>query len=243
MRKNNFLSMSILGMTLLLSDGIKADVSVIKKGLNSLTTDAVQGPSIQCEEKFQAPLSAAFKANGANCSAFIKADGSLGKLGSVITSHISSMGDDTLFHSENLSGVKTLCPKWSTFNKEQRDYFWVWLFASISWKESTCGADTVNRAATHGTAVGQLQLNKFKKDRSWRGGESGNSCAVKNIAPAEASMKCGIEILHEQLKGKDGLYLGDGNLFGKKANSYWHHLRLKSGGKIIQLMRGFPGCR
>lgn len=243
MRKNKFLSLSILGMTLILSGGTKADVSVIKKGLNALTTDAVKGPSIQCDEKFQAPLSAAFRANGANCSAFIKADGSLGKLGGLITSHISSMGDDTLFHSEQLSGVKTLCPKWPTFSKEQRDYFWVWLFASISWKESTCGADTVNRAATHGTAVGQLQLNKLKKDRSWRGGKSGNSCAVKNIAPDEASMKCGIEILHEQLKGKDGLYLGDGNLFGKRANSYWHHLRLKSGGKIIQLMRGFPGCR
>lgn len=244
MRKNNYLMTALLSTSLFLSlSSAKASEATIKKGIKALTKEAQHGPQVACEENSKAPLSRAFSNLGADCSDFIKPDGSFGKLGNVISSHIDSMGNSTLFHSTNLPALQAFCPKWSRLNKEQRDYFWVWLFAAISWKESTCGAATVNRAATHGTAIGHLQLNKNKKDRSWRGGASGNSCAVKDIAPAEANMRCGVEILHEQLKGKNGLYEGNGSLYGRGANSYWHHLRLKNGGKIIQLMRDFPFCK
>lgn len=216
------------------------DNGTIRRGLDFLTTSAIEGPTLDCNEPSMA-LGPGFSENGADCTAFIRPDGKLGELGDVIVQHINSM-DDTLFYDRDLSVVE-VCPNWPTLNKEQKGYFWVWLFASISMKESTCGAAKINRDATHGTAVGLLQLNQSRRDRSWRGGESGDSCAVKDISKDEDNLKCGIEILHEQLKGKEGLYEGNGNLFGRGANSYWQGLRSKDGGKIMDLVGEFPYCK
>lgn len=211
------------------------------KGIEFITNGASQGPSaLNCEEE-KIPLSEQYSQNGADCSDFVKADGSLGPLGTTIKDHMHSI-DDALFFSPDLPGAKNVCPTWGNLSRAQKEYFWVWLIAAISWKESTCGAATLNTAATHGTAAGHLQLNKSRKDRAWRGGESGNSCKVADIVPAENNIKCGIEILHELLKGKEGLYEGNGNIFGRGANSYWQDLRRPDGGKIIELLKEFPPC-
>lgn len=200
------------------------------------------GPQVACEDITKVPLSAAYSAKGADCSSFIRADGSLGALGSTIVNHIQEV-NTSKFLENNLPGVQSFCPRWPQLTKTEKEYFWVWLMAAISFKETTCGANKINRAATHGTAIGHLQLNKTRKDRYWRGGDSGNSCGAQDIAPDQANIKCGLEILNEQLKGRDGAYQGNGNLFGRGANSYWQHLRLRNGGGIIKLLRDYPLCK
>ncbi len=237
MRKNK----SLLALTFFSLSIAHADDSMIKAGLKRLGTVA-KGPEVACEDITKVPLSSGYRNQGADCSAFIKADGSLGSLGNTIVDHIKTINGPKYFEN-NLPGVQSFCPKWPSLTRVEKEYFWVWLFAAISFKETTCGANTINRAATHGTAVGHLQLNQPRRDRYWRGGESGKSCGVPDIAPAQANIKCGLEILNEQLKGKDGAYKGNGSLFGPGAHSYWHHLRLKKGGTIIKLLRDFPLCK
>lgn len=201
-----------------------------------------RGPQVACEEITKVPLSAGYSAKGADCSGYIRADGSLGPLGSTIVDHMKTI-NEAKFLENDLPGVQSFCPRWPSLTQTEKEYFWVWLMAAISFKETTCGANTINRAATHGIAIGHLQLNKIRKDRYWRGGKSGESCGVQDIAPDEANIKCGLEILNEQLKGKEGAYKGNGKLFGPGAHSYWHHLRLKNGGTIIKLLKDFPLCK
>ena len=235
-------SLVVAAASLLLSSTTFAQMHPsIKNGLKALTTSAIEGPTLDCDP-VTAELSPGFYENGADCSKFVKDDGELGELGTVIVNHIDSM-NDTIFYDDNLAGIQTLCPNWATLSQPQKGQFWVWLFAAISWKESTCGAATINRAATHGVAAGLLQLNQARKDRAWRGGDSGKSCGAPSITDHASNLKCGIEILHEQLKGREGLYEGNGQLFGRGANSYWQALRTPDGGKVIDLLETFPFCQ
>lgn len=197
---------------------------------------------VVCNERAGA-FSRKFFNNGADCTGFVKPNGTPGELGNVIVKHIQGMGDKGLFFKKDLPGAKKLCPNWDQLTKEEMAYFWMWFMAAISWKETTCGANTVNKAATHGVAVGHLQLNQNKKDRSWRGGSSGNSCAASEVTSDANNLKCGLEILNEQLKGKNGLYKGNGELFGKGANSYWQALRTSTGDKVTEFMKDFPFCK
>lgn len=211
----------------------------LKRGLEALSNDSID-VKVACEEK--TTLHRSYFANGANCSKFVQSDGRPGVLGRTIIEHISSMGSKAQFFRNDLNGISSICPKWNTLQKEIKANFWVWFIAAISRKETTCGAATVNKAATHGVAVGHLQLNQNKKDRSWRGGTSGKSCAATDIANEANNIKCGLEILNEQLKGKSGIYEGSGELFGRRANSYWQALRTKTGGKVIEMVKHFPHC-
>ena len=234
-------SKSLLTFILFSASLAYGDDSLIREGLETLNTMA-SGPQVACEDITKVPLSAGYAAKGADCSGFIRANGELGPLGNTIVSHMQTVNGAKFFEN-NLPGVQSFCPRWSRLTKTEKEYFWVWLMAAISNKETTCGANIVNRAATHGTAIGHFQLNKNRKDRYWRGGDSGDSCGVQDITPAQANIKCSLEILNEQLKGKSGAYKGNGNLFGPGANSYWQHLRLRNGGGIIKLLRDYPLCR
>lgn len=223
------------------SYGALASNEVIKAGVKALTTTAIQGPTVTCEEE-SLKLSKKYYGNGADCSKFINSNGKLGPLGKTIVSHINSIPGSQYYRKDSV-GIQMACPNWNNLSREQQAYYWVWVFAAISWKESTCGASVINTAATHGTAAGMLQLNQNQKDRYWRGGESGNSCGVANIRPDEANIKCGLEIMNEQLKGKNGIYEGNGALFGRGAHAYWQDIRKKDGGMIMRLVRDFPLCK
>ena len=221
---------------------IVSDDETIRKGVGALTTHAIEGPTLQCDEDSMR-LSKAYYGKGADCSAFIDSDGKFGKLGKTIVSHIESLGERSQYYRNDHLGMQLACPNWPNLSKDQKAHYWVWVFAAISWKESTCGAALTNKAATHGTAAGHLQLNLKRNDRAWRGGTSGESCGVPDIRQDEANLKCGVEIFNEQLKGKDGIYEGNGTLYGKGANAYWQHLRMKNGGLIMKLVKDFPHCK
>lgn len=225
---------------LILLFALHAKAHPLEEGLKTLSNGVEV--SVFCDDE-DVILHEKFSSNGADCSRFLKEDGKPGPLGDVISNHIKSLGDESQFLRNDLKGIERVCPKWAELTPENKTNFWIWFIAAISWKESTCGAAKKNPAATHGVAVGHLQLNKNRKDRSWRGGSSGNSCNVPDISIDENNIKCGLEILNEQLKGKDGIYEGSGDLFGRGSNAYWQALRTSDGGKIIDLVEVYPFCK
>lgn len=228
----------ILAFTL--SSFVVAKDHSFEEGLDAISNGV--GVHVLCDGDHVA-LDEKFSNNGADCSRFMKDDGKPGPLGNVIANHIKEIGEESQFYRNDLKGIEKVCPKWAELTPENKTNFWIWFIAAISWKESTCGAAKKNAAATHGVAVGHLQLNKNRKDRAWRGGTSGDSCKAPDISIDENNIKCGLEILNEQLKGKDGIYEGSGDLFGRSSNAYWQALRTPDGGKIIDLVEIHPFCK
>ncbi len=144
--------------------------------------------------------------------------------------------------NSNFAQMSTICLNWTHFKPERKKYFWVWLFAALAWKESTCNENAVKKNATSGVAVGYLQLNEKKSARHWRGDDSGDSCAASEVKSAVNNIRCSLEIFNEQLQGKKGVYEGNGQLAGKGSNSYWQNLRgAKS--RVVTMVKEFPGCK
>lgn len=187
-------------------------------------------------------LSSLYKENKANCNKFIDSRGELGSYGTVIADHLDKISNSEYF-KRSYPGMDKTCPKWAKFSKEQKKFFWVWFFAAIAWKESTCNEKAINKNATSGTAVGFLQLNEKKSARYWRGGNSGKSCAAAEVYSAVNNLKCGLEIFNEQLQVFDGIYEGNGQLAGKGSNSYWQDLRGSKASRVITMVKDFPGCK
>lgn len=203
-----------------------------------------QGPSaFACFDFFDnGGLSGVYRENKADCSKFVTNNGSLGLHGKIIYDHLGKVSKSK-YLSSNLPGMAEICPKWGNLSTEQRKVFWVWFFAAIAWKESTCNEKAINKAASGGTAVGYLQLNEKTSARKWRGGESGSSCGAPDVHRADSNLKCGVEIFNEQLRGREGLYEGNGQLSGKGSNSYWQDLRGPGKNKIKAMVKTYPLCK
>ena len=210
----------------------------------SKTLDMLKnGPQIGCEEKNEGySFSSIYNTNGANCSKFVTSSGALGPHGKVIVNHLKQINGSRFFDN-NIGGINAACPKWSKLTKAEKEYFWVWFFAALALKESTCKEGQVNGNATDGVAVGYFQLNERTKDRSWRDGDSGKSCGYVEVRSSVPNIKCSLEIFNEQLKGKNGIYKGNGNIVGAGANSYWQDLRKKSNQTVIKMVKTFPPCK
>lgn len=202
-----------------------------------------RGPKLDCDETQKGyPLSSSYRNNGANCSKFITASGEMGSHGKAIVTHLSAIKGSKFFDN-NIGGMNAACPKWSKLSKAEKEYFWVWFFAALAYKESTCKEGQVNGNATHGTAVGYFQLNERIKDRKWRDGDSGSSCGYIEVRNSVPNIKCSLEIFNEQLKGAAGAYKGDGSIAGRGANSYWQDLRQKSNQTVVKMVKDFPPCK
>lgn len=202
-----------------------------------------RGPKLDCDETQKGyPLSSSYRNNGANCSKFITTSGEMGPHGKAIVTHLSAIKGSKFFDN-SIGGMNAACPKWSKLSKAEKEYFWVWFFAALAYKESTCKEGQVNGNATHGTAVGYFQLNERIKDRKWRDGDSGSSCGYVEVRNSVPNIKCSLEIFNEQLKGAVGAYKGDGSIAGRGANSYWQDLRQKSNQTVVKMVKDFPPCK
>lgn len=184
-------------------------------------------------------LTRGFSAEGADCTNFIRNDGTFGAWGRTVRDYIRSSSGRDRFLSPN--HIQEACPRWGEMNEEEREHFWVWSIASISWDESRCVSGRRNTRATDGVATGLLQLNEDRAGRSWRG----PNCKVASVASADANLKCGLDILSELLKGRNGVYRGSGALLrtGQRNTSYWEKLRRSNGGTIGTLIRSSPLCQ
>lgn len=184
-------------------------------------------------------LTKGFRRQHANCSRFIKKDGSYGKWGKIIKNNISKLSTYPYFMKPK--HIKGICPKFTTFTEREKKHFWTWTLAAISWDETRCVSHRRNTHAPNGVAVGLLQLDERKGHRYWRG----PGCNVRSVAGVKNNLKCGLEILGELLKGKKGFYKNSGAIFRKKkkSTSYWEKLTHPGGGSIGKLIMSYPLCK
>lgn len=183
-------------------------------------------------------LTKGFSKENADCTSFIKSDGTYGPWGTTVKDYISKSPARSYFL--NPSHIAEVCPRFDKFSEQEKDHFWVWTIAAISWDESRCISGRRNTHASNGVATGLLQLDEQKKARYWRG----PSCNVKSVAKADSNIKCGLDILGELLKGKKGVYKGSGAIFRSKSKnaSYWEKLTRPGGGTIGKLIESYPNC-
>lgn len=186
-------------------------------------------------------LTALFSSRGADCTNFIKSDGTYGAWGEVVRTAISNERVSARFLNTNIPSIADACPLWSSLNNEQRTHFWVWVFASIAWDEATCKASARNTNATNGVAVGLMQLDEGRSARRWRG----PNCNVSSVADATNNLKCGVDIMAELLLGPRGEYKGRGALLNNSGRntSYWQKLRTRGGGAIGERIKSYPLCQ
>lgn len=191
-----------------------------------------------------APLDPLFFENGADCGAFIDSSGALGPHGEVIAEYIQGSDVRDLYYNDNIPEMSygaEVCSNWTGMSEDERTHFWVWTFAAIAWDESTCIDTARNEAGTNEPAVGLFQLNESQEGRNWRG----SNCATLTVAsPVEQNIKCGLDIMTEQLKGPQGMYRTSGAVFSSTGeNSYWEKLRRRGGGTIGERIRTHPSCQ
>lgn len=182
-----------------------------------------------------------FFEQGANCTGFIKDDGSLGSYGEVVNEYISDQEVSARFLNEKLPHITEACPNWAGLNEDERRHFWVWTFASIAWDESRCVPNRRNLQGSNGVAVGLLQMDEARGSRSWRG----SNCRVQSVAAPRENLLCGLDIMAELLLGPEGEYRGRGAIFidGRRNTSYWQKLRTSGGGAIGDRIRSYPLCQ
>jgi hypothetical protein len=186
-------------------------------------------------------LDEAFLERGADCTDFIEDDGSLGPYGETIDSYISNSSASSRFLNDGIPHIQEACSNWSNLNYDEKRHFWVWTFAAIAWDESTCKPSARNPRGTNGVAIGLLQLDEARGDRSWRG----PNCRAQSVAAAHDNLRCGLDIMAELLLGPQGEYKGRGAIFieGRRNTSYWQKLRTSNGGEIGHLIRTYPKCQ
>jgi hypothetical protein len=232
-------------------NGVKNCIEEFNQTVGSWGVSPSPCPAIETEVKKKpfATLSEEFnvseKSSENHCTNFITNDGDAGGYGpwgETIVKYLDEKGENSIFYNNNLAGMSngvTACPNWSAMSVEEKKHFWVWVMASISKIESTCDAKARNGKSTNGVAVGLVQLDERKSQRSWRG----DNCKTPTVLATNDNLRCGMDILGELLKGKAGEYKGNGELWGRKSGSYWQHLRLKNGGGISDLIQLNPYCK
>lgn len=192
--------------------------------------------------KYYPPLDPVFTDGGTQCDKFISTSieghGTYGPWGEVVVSYLREKGHASEFLKDNITKIDKICPSWKKLTRKQREFAWVWTIASIAKVESTCNPKARNGNATNGTGVGLLQLEEKKAARSWRG----EACKMPSVLIPENNIKCGMDIMEEILKGKEGDYKSSGAIYGKDSHSYWQHLRKSDGGGIVDLMSLNPLC-
>lgn len=222
-----------------------ADIRLISNTLESVEREgAMQGILRPCDSANQTGLSDSFSIQGADCSKFITDNGEYGEYGLILKEALEEKGRDSHMYADDRPGMEDspyTCPAWKSLSYEMRLRFWVWTFASIAWDESRCNHRARNPNATNGTAIGLLQLDQARSARRWRG----VNCEPKDISPPRNNLRCGVDIMEELMRGKDGVYKASGKLWGD--TSYWEKLKrrpnIKNPSAVASRILEFPACQ
>jgi hypothetical protein len=190
-------------------------------------------------------LSSVFTKSGADCTNFISNQQSSGSTawrdlygpwGKIIVDYLDEEGLDSVFFSDNINGITEVCPNWNYITPVQKEHVWVWIFAAIAHKESTCKEGARNGKATNGVATGLLQLDERLSGRSFRGPHCSEP---RSVTPAEENLSCGLDIMKGLLTGQ---YKGTQKIWGRGNNSYWEEIRKPGGGIVGDFVRSHPLC-
>lgn len=144
---------------------------------------------------------------GNYCHKFIKANGSLGRLGQKIIDNFEQFKEleNELLSDEagTKAGMSYVCPQFSQLERDQRIQFWIWTLASLALYESTCGYDTENSQNT--LTVGLYQLNKIASDRLPRALVQNKYCAQASSQDLEDdsnNLLCAMDFIRDSFSGR-----------------------------------------
>lgn len=176
----------------------------------------------------------------ANCSNFIKADGSLGSYGTKLIAAFDRVGSDCMYEGFNPVHI---CPNYSTFKKPQKQKFFAFLFAIIAHYESSCKKGA-SAPGTNDLAVGLFQLEDSKRARK-AAGRSAQFCASNRAVNAydlTFQMECAASTFLS-FHCEKGIPPGQ-CLPGKKKPvcGYWQKLNSPKRA-ITKTAKLFPGCQ
>lgn len=186
------------------------------------------------------------------CDRFISSNGQLGPWGRTALAEIRNY---PIFSNPDVD-VAAICPNYKSFDREQRDTFWVWTFMSMASKESSCNEGTVARGV-NAQAVGLFQLHGNQCPGNMRDGHQNTGCAVTMLADELNKRRRLVSRCSSNCNSED---------LGRAEATYWAVLRadgapddpkrmpassthpdrrkeIQAGYESRQLMAKAPGCR
>lgn len=164
---------------------------------------------------------------------FIKPNGDLGRGGKAVLDAVRAHGG-RCFYDGGID-VSSLCPRFGTFTREEKEVFWVFVFASIAHHESSC-IETRQARGVNGLADGLFQMEYGRTHRA-NAGRNPNLCKTRtgvNTQDLTFQAECSVSILKDT-NCKYGKSL-DWN------QGYWHLLRRKTSFGIGKKILKFKGC-
>lgn len=166
------------------------------------------------------------------CENFISRRGERGMWGDELLLAIDRVAPKCMYEKMNVSSV---CPKFKNFNQQMKENFWLYAFASIAQKESSCDPTVRVPGLPGRLADGLLQL---EYEREWRAKAERNPRWCKtNVAQDTQDitfqMECAVSIFNDTICAK--------NRSITNGNGYWQKLRYNR--SISKMIKGFPACK
>ncbi len=226
----NFLLFTFI---VVLTDSVLAQrSSELSKGVSGRVVGKIGGcVGSGCKGSFEAyPLrNSYFKSNKrtANCNEYIhNTSGQFGVKGRKLEALMSKYPQ--FYQAQPSQDMATVCPRFSSFSKDQKTHFWVWFWAALALDEATCGKD--NRAqGVNGVAVGDFQMEDQQSLRSYRPVPCPGK---KNMSTFDNNAGCAVAIMNQQLNSRKKIF---------NTRSYWQ--KLNRGTDVKTLLQKYPACR
>jgi hypothetical protein len=151
----------------------------------------------------------------ANCSSFIKSDGTYGPWGQTVIKEImnskaNGKTSDFLANWDMTNAkAKLACPNFNHFSDAQKRHYWVYAIAALSMEEASCKpniSDPVGGNA-FGHAVGLMQIEEIALYR--RGRDivyGGQFCSGAHPKETGLNLRCGIRMVDDVVRLGHGPY-------------------------------------
>lgn len=129
--------------------------------------------------KFKVPTAGNLRDLCVGSNQYFKSDGTLGTKGKILKREFTgernskSFSMKHMFFRNSFPNMDKLCPKFDSFNDDEKLNFWIWYMASVARTESNCGRYEYNPCDPDGVSIGDLQLPDAWSNREWRGTVSG----------------------------------------------------------------------
>jgi hypothetical protein len=161
----------------------------------------------------------------AQCNNFIDSQGNINSWGQTVINAVNRYPE---YLNSITQDMQKYCPNFSSFNKSEKENFWVWFIASMAMRESSCNPDTKAKGP-NGTAAGLLQLH-LNKEYAYH-----KDCKSTHALNPHENLSCGSAMFDTQLIRYNRMFLAHG--------SYWEVLQTdNSGNGVRKLLALYRPC-
>lgn len=186
-----------------------------------------------------------FGAAGRTCSSFVRSNGQLGDFGRRTLAAIRAIDpDNSCFLGGGIPISDRVCPNYKHFSPQQRERYWVYHFAAMAYRETSCNPEI---SGDGGRSDGLFQLefdNQLRKTNDNHGRNRGPACKPGipwNTRELNFQFNCTASIM-KLVNCRRNLDKPLGN--GTRGSVAWSGLIKPSGklGVISSELKKFPGC-